>query len=70
MLSNDGNNKGELLKTVPLHGKTQSFYASLLEMEVSIHKLLPVTTNGAPVVTIENAGLIWLCKQDPAFQYF
>jgi hypothetical protein len=47
MVFNDGNIKEKLLKTIPLHGKTrgedifQSFYASLLEMNVPIHKLVP-----------------------------
>jgi hypothetical protein len=76
MVFNDGNIKEELLKTIPLHGKTkgddifQSFYASLLEMNVPIHKLVLITIDGAPAMTSENFGLIGLCKKDPAFPDF
>jgi hypothetical protein len=73
MVFNSGNIKEELLKTVPLHGKTkgedifQSFYASLLEMNVPIHKLVSVTTDDAPAMTSENVGLIGLCKKRSRF---
>jgi hypothetical protein len=76
MVFSDGNIKEELLKTVPLHGKTrgedifQSFYASLLEMNVPIHKLVSIATGGAPAMTSGNVGLIGLCKKDPAFTEF
>jgi hypothetical protein len=77
MVFNDGNIKEELLKTILLHGKTRgediyrSFYAGLLEMNAPIHKLVSITTDGAPAMTSENAGLIGLCKKDPAFlDYF
>jgi hypothetical protein len=71
MVFNDGNIKEELFKTIPLHGETrgedifQSFYASLLEMNVPIHKLVSITTDGAPAMTSENVGLVGLCKKDP-----
>jgi hypothetical protein len=67
MFFSDDNFKEELLKTVLLHGKTrsedifQSFYASLLEMNVPIHKLVSVTTDSTPAMTNENVVLIWLC---------
>jgi hypothetical protein len=73
MVFNDGNIKEEMVKTVPLHGKTrskdifQSFHACLLEMKVPIHKLVSVATDGAPAMTSKNVGLIGLCKKDPAF---
>jgi hypothetical protein len=76
MVLNDGNIKEELLKTIPLHGKTrgedifQSFYDSLLEMNVPIHKLVSITTDGAPAMTSENVGLIGLCKKIPLSQTF
>jgi hypothetical protein len=76
MVFNNGNIKEELLKTIRLHGKTrgeeifQSFYASLQEMNVPIHKLMSVTTDDAPAMTSENVGLIALCKKDPAFPDF
>jgi hypothetical protein len=44
--------KEELLKTIPLHRKPkgenafQSFYTSLLEMIVPIHKLVYIATDG------------------------
>jgi hypothetical protein len=55
------------------HGKTggddifKSFYAGLLEIDVPIHKLVSVTTNGAPAMMRENIGLMGLCKRDPTF---
>jgi hypothetical protein len=64
----DGNIKGELLETVLLHGKTksedifQSFYVSHLEMNVSIHELVSLTTHDTPAMTSENVGLIGLCR--------
>jgi hypothetical protein len=72
MVLNDGNIK-ELLKTIPLHWKTkgenifQSFYAGLLEMNVPIHKLVSVTTDGTPAMTSGNFGLTGLCRKDPTF---
>jgi hypothetical protein len=63
---NDGTIPQELLQTVPLHGKTreeaifQIFYASLLEMNVPIHKLESVATGGATTMTSENTGLVGL----------
>jgi hypothetical protein len=66
MVFNDGSIKEELLKTIPLHGKTrgedifQSFYTSLLEINVPIHKLVSITTDGPPAMTSENVGLIGL----------
>jgi hypothetical protein len=76
MVFNDGNIKEELFKTIPLHGKNggedifQSFYARLPEMNIPIHKLVLVTTDGAPAMTSENDGLIGLWKKDPAFKDF
>jgi hypothetical protein len=64
------------LKTILLYGKTrgkdlfQSFYASLLEMYVPIHKLVSLTTDGTPTMTSANVGLIGLCKKDPIFLDF
>jgi hypothetical protein len=64
------------LKTVPLHGKTvgeemfQSFYANLLEINVPIHKLLLVATDGAQAMATENVCLIELCKKMSLFQTF
>jgi len=61
------------LKTIPLHEKArgedilQSFYASLLEMNVPIHKLVSITKDGTLAMTSENSSLIGLCKNDPAF---
>jgi hypothetical protein len=75
MVFNNGNIK-ELLKIIPLHGKTRgedifrSFHASLLKMNVPIHKLVSITTDGAPAMTNENVGLTGLCKKDPAFPDF
>jgi hypothetical protein len=54
------------LKTV-LEDIFQSFYASLLEMNVPIHKLVSVTTDGAPAMASENVGLIPLWKKVLAF---
>jgi pyruvoyl-dependent arginine decarboxylase (PvlArgDC) len=59
MVFSNGNIKEELLKIVLLHGKTrgedicQSFYASLLEMNVLNHKLVSVTTDGAQAMTVK-----------------
>jgi hypothetical protein len=51
-----------------LKAKTfQSFYTNPLEMNVPIHKLVSVTTDGAPAMTSQNVGLIALCKKDRAF---
>jgi hypothetical protein len=64
-LFNDGSIRMVLLKTIPSYGKTigagifQSGYASLLYMNVPIHKLGSVTTDGAPAMTSEN--VIRLC---------
>jgi hypothetical protein len=58
------------LKTLLLHDKTreedisQSFYASTLEMNIPIHKLVSVTTNGAPTTNSKNNGLRGFCKKD------
>jgi hypothetical protein len=76
LVFSDGNIKEELLKAVLSHGKTrgedifQSFYASLLEMNIPIHKLVSITTGGAPAMTSENVGLIGLCKKEPTFPDF
>jgi hypothetical protein len=76
MVFNDESIKEKLLEIIRLHGKTrsqnkiQSFYLSLLEWNVPILELLSVTTNGAPEVTIETAGLIGLCREDPALPEF
>jgi hypothetical protein len=76
MVFNDGNIKAELLKTIPLHVKTggkdifESFYARLLEMNVPIHKLVSITTDGAPAMSSENVGLIGLCKKIPFSKTF
>jgi hypothetical protein len=75
MVFSGGNIKAELLKTLPLHGKTtddifQSFYANLLEMNVPNHKLVSMTIDGALAMTSENVGLIGLCKEDSAFPDF
>jgi hypothetical protein len=73
MVFNDGSIKEELSKPILLHGKTrgedifQSFYASLLEMNVTIHKLMSITTDGAPAMTSENVGLTGLCKKRSRF---
>jgi hypothetical protein len=70
---NDGSIKLELLTTVPLHGNSrgenifQSFDASLLQMNIPIHKLLSVTADSAPVVTNESVGLTGLYKKVPVF---
>jgi hypothetical protein len=72
----DGNIKEDLLKPVPLHGKTrgenifQSFHTSLLEMNVPIHKFVSITTDGPPTMTTGNVGLIGLCKKIPLTQTF
>jgi hypothetical protein len=39
-------------------------------MNVSIHKLVSIITDGAPAMTGENVGFIGLCKKDPAFPIF
>jgi hypothetical protein len=76
MVFNDGNISQELFQTVRLYGKVReesmfkSFYASLLEMNVPIHKLVSVATDGARAKTSENTGLIGLCKIEPAFPDF
>jgi hypothetical protein len=59
----------ELLKT---RGEDifQRFYASLLEINVPIHKLVSVTTDGAPAMTSKNVGLIGLYKKNPVFTDF
>jgi hypothetical protein len=36
-------------------------------MNVPIHKLVSVTTDGAPAMTSENFGLNGIRKKDPAF---
>jgi hypothetical protein len=76
MLFNDGNIKGELLKTIPLDRKTrdedtfQSFYVIYLEINVSILKHMSITADGAAAMRSENFGLIWLYKQDPLSRTF
>jgi hypothetical protein len=51
-----------------LKAKTfQSFCTNLLEMNVPIHKLVSVTTDGAPAMINEDVGLIGLCKGDRGF---
>jgi hypothetical protein len=70
LVFSDGNIKEELLKAVLSHGKTrgedifQSFYASLLEMNVSIHKFVSFTTDGTPAMTSEYVGLIGFQERD------
>jgi hypothetical protein len=75
MSFDDENIQEELWKTIPWHGKTKTEDISklscyLLEMNVAIHILVSVTTDGAPVMTSENIGLIGLCKKDRAFPGF
>jgi len=76
MIFDNDNIKEVLLKTIPLHGKTtgedtfQNFYASLLEMNVPIHKLVSVTTDDIPAMTSENVCLTELCKKDPTLPDF
>jgi hypothetical protein len=63
--SKDGSTKEDVLKTVSLHGKTRGkiLYASLLEMNVSVHKIVSIITDGAPAMTIDNGGLTAFCKR-------
>jgi hypothetical protein len=76
LVFSDGSIEKEMLKTVLLHGKTtgedifKSFYASLLEMNVPIHKLVSIATDGTSAMTSENVGLIGLWKTDPTFPDF
>jgi hypothetical protein len=57
MVLSDGTSKMELLKTKPLRGKTtgedifQNLYATFLEMNVPIQKLVTFPTDGAPAMT-------------------
>jgi hypothetical protein len=48
-------------------GIYQSFYASLLEMNVPVHKLVSVTTDGAPAMIRESGGSIGLCENRSRF---
>jgi hypothetical protein len=63
MVLKDINIERELLRTVPSPRKIrseelfQSFYASLLEINVPIHKLESVTKGGATAMTSKKVGL-------------
>lgn len=65
-----------LLRKVSLVWKTRAtrgeyifegFYASLLEVDSPIHKLVLIATDGAPATTNEKADLIELCKKKCRF---
>jgi len=57
MFLSNGTSKEKLLKTIPLYGKTtgedrfKNFYASFLGMNIPIHKVVSVTTDGVPAMT-------------------
>lgn len=65
--------KEVLLRKVSLNGKTrgeytfEGFYASLLEVDTPVHKLVLMATDGAPATTNEKADLIELCKKKCRF---
>jgi hypothetical protein len=54
-----------LLKTVSLRGKSRgkSLYASHIEMNITINKIVSIITDGAPAMTIVNDGLTAFCKR-------
>jgi hypothetical protein len=66
---NNFNIREVLLKKVSLRGKTrgevifQGFYASLLEVNTPIHKLMLIITYDTQASTNENADCIELCKK-------
>lgn len=63
--SKDGITKEVVLKTTSLHGKNRGkrLYASLLEINVTLHKIVSIITDGTPAMNIENAGLTEFCKK-------
>jgi hypothetical protein len=48
----------------------KAFYASFLERNILIHKLVSTTTEGAPAMTSEIVGLIGFRKEYFAFCHF
>jgi hypothetical protein len=70
MVFNDGNIKEELFHCYMGRQDVKTLqgpYSGLLKMTVSNHKLVSVTTYGAPDMTSDNAGLTGLHKTDLAF---
>ena len=63
--SKGGITKEDVLKTVSLHVKARgkSLYVIFLEINVTIHKIMPVITGGPPAMTIDNAGLTEFYKR-------
>jgi hypothetical protein len=51
------------LRTLETKELFQTFFANLLEMDVSIHKLESITKDGAPAITSGNVSLIGLGKK-------
>ncbi|OCT57256.1 hypothetical protein XELAEV_18003767mg, partial [Xenopus laevis] len=68
--------KKDLFAVISLKGKTrgkdiyQAFKAYVQQLNVPLHKLVSITTDGAPAMIGSKLGFISLCKNDPAFLLF
>ena len=76
MVFKDMRTKEELLKILPLKGKTrgedifQIFSEFVQRKQLPLNKLASITTDGAPAMTGHISGFIALCRHDDRFPEF
>uniref|UniRef100_A0A803JGL7 DUF4371 domain-containing protein n=1 Tax=Xenopus tropicalis TaxID=8364 RepID=A0A803JGL7_XENTR len=76
MIFKDTSIKEDLFAVLPLKGKTrgediyQAFKDYIQQLNVPLHKLVSITTDGAPAMVGSKLGFISLCRNDPAFPPF
>lgn len=76
MVFKDYSSKEELLKIIPLHGRTTggdifaAFDNFVTESQLPLYKLISVTTDGAPAMVGRNLGFISFCKHSDKYPNF
>lgn len=76
MVFKDMRTKEELLKILPLKGKTrgedifQTFSEFVQQRQLPVSKLVSITTDGAPAMAGRISGFIAVCRRDDRFPEF
>ena len=76
MVFKDFSTKEELLKLIPLHGRTRgedvfkAFMEFVEKESLPLKKLVSITTDGAPSMTGKTKGFVSLCHANEAFPIF